>query len=376
MRLSEFIKHDIEGILSEWEEFARTIPAAAAMDPKALRDHAKEILTRVAREMEHSQSGTQSAEKGRGERDTSNSGVDSAAQTHATGRLADGFSLPDMASEYRALRASVIRRWNAQGYSGPDALEDLTRFNEGIDQALTESIIRFSEKLDRARELFMGALGHDLRTPLHVIMQCAQYVTRPETATRTHAQMAAYISESAEHIRNMVEDLLDVARTKLGGSMPINVSTMDIVSLCRAAVDELKLAHPSVTFVTDLPQTLSGSGDRARLHQLVTNILRNAIQHGDATKPILLSAQEDGGRVLIEIHNSGDPIPEHLLHRLFEPLVRGEHTPAHQRGSSMGLGLYIANTIASAHRGTIRVQSAINDGTTFTVCLPRELDAS
>jgi signal transduction histidine kinase len=280
-----------------------------------------------------------------------------------------------MASEYRALRASVIRRWNAQHHAGPTALEDLTRFNESVDQALTESIIRFSEKLDRARELFMGALGHDLRTPLHVIMQCAQYVTRPETATRTHAQMAAYISESAEQIRNMVEDLLDVARTKLGGSMPINVSPMDLVSLCHAALNELKLAHPSVTFVTDMPQTLSGVWDGPRLRQLVTNILGNAIQHGDATKPISLSAQEDHGRVLIKIHNAGEPIPEPMLHKLFEPTVRGEHTSTQHRGSSMGLGLYIANTIAGAHRGTIKVESAVNDGTTFTVCLPRDLVA-
>jgi signal transduction histidine kinase len=375
MRLSEFIKRDIDGILGEWDEFARTIPAAASMDPKELRDHARDILMWVAREMEQSQSDTHKAEKGRGEHDALNGGVDSAAQIHAVGRLEDGFSLPDMASEYRALRASVIRRWNAQQHSGPHALEDLTRFNEGIDQAQTESIKRFSEKLDRARELFMGALGHDLRTPLHVIMQCAHYVSRPETATRTHAQLAAYISESAEHIRNMVEDLLDVARTKLGGSMPIDVSTMDLVSMCHAALNELRLAHPSVTFVTDMPQTLSGSWDGARLRQLVTNILRNAIQHGDPTQPISLSAQEDGERVLMKIHNAGEPIPEHMLDKIFEPLVRGEHTPAQHRGSSMGLGLYIANTIASAHRGSIKVESAVNHGTTFTVCLPRDLAA-
>src|SRR5687767_12717076 len=136
MRLSEFIKQDIQGILAEWDEFARTIPAAASMDPAELRDHAKDILMWVAREMEQSQSETHKAEKGRGEHDAFG-GADSAAQIHAVGRLADGFSLPDMASEYRALRASVIRRWNAQQHSGPDALEDLTRFNEGIDQAQT-----------------------------------------------------------------------------------------------------------------------------------------------------------------------------------------------------------------------------------------------
>jgi signal transduction histidine kinase len=356
--------------VDEWEEFAGTIPAAASMEPEALRDDAKSILLRIADVMEQSQSDAERESKSRGEHDAGRSGADSAAQFHAGERLGEGFSLPDVVSEYRALRATVIRRWTSQHHPGTLALDELTLFNEGLDQALTESVKRFWEKLDRARELFMGALGHDLRTPLQIIMQCVKYLERPETATRTHEQMRAYIGESAEQIRSMVEDLLDVARTRLGGSLPISPASIDLIPLCCAAVDELRVAHPSATLITQVPDTLVGVWDAARLHQLLTNILKNALQHGDPSKPISLSVVVDGERVLVKIHNHGKPIPDHMLAKLFEPLARGEHTREDQRGASMGLGLYIANSIARAHRGSITVDSDAEHGTAFTVCLP------
>lgn len=375
MTLPEFIRQDINGIVDEWEQFARTIPAAASMDERELRDGAERILRRIANDMQQSQSKPERESKARGERDTSPSAADSAAQEHAADRLSEGFSLPEMVSEYRALRASVIRRWTAQVRPGPQALDELIKFDEGIDQALAESITRFTQKIDRARELFMGTLGHDLRSPLQVIVQCARYLSQPETATRKHSQLGGYISESAEHIKNMIEDLLDVARTKLGGSLPIEVSPTDIVKVCCAAVNELRVAHPSVMLVTHVPPTLIGSWDPSRLRQLATNLLKNAIQHGDATKPISLSIKEERERVLLEVFNKGKAIPEGMMKTLFEPLARGESTSREQRGASMGLGLFIANTIARAHRGTINVDSSADCGTTFTVCLPRDSSA-
>jgi signal transduction histidine kinase len=372
MTLAEFIVRDMEGIISDWKQFARTIPAAASMDERELRDGVESILRRIASDMQQSQSKSKRESKSRGEQDTRQNERDSAAQEHAADRLSEGFTLPEMVSEYRALRASVIRRWTSEVRPGPQALDELIRFDEGIDQALAESITRFTEKLDRARELFMGTLGHDLRSPLQVITQCARYLSQPETTTRKHSQLGGYISESAEHIRNMVEDLLDLARTKLGGSLPIDVSSTDITKVCCAAVNELRIAHPSVTFVTHVPPTLIGNWDSSRLRQLATNLLKNAIQHGDATRPVSLSVKDEGERVLIEVFNEGKPIPEGVLKTMFEPLARGETMSQDQRGANMGLGLFISNTIAHAHRGTITVDSGADRGTTFTVCLPRD----
>jgi len=361
----------MDGILDEWITFASSIPAAKLMDRKALRNDAKAILSRIAREMEKSQSIGERDAKARGERDTEAHRPDSAAQTHAVGRLSDGFTLPDMVSEYRALRSSVIGRWLKQRVPGANALSELTKFHEGIDQALAESTARFTEGLDRARELFMGALGHDLRTPLQVIVQCTEYLNRPETPTRTHAQMAGYIAESAENIRDMVEDLLDVVKTRLGGSLPIKIESTDIAQICHRAVNHVRLAHPSVTFATRLPSFAPANGDPARLHQLLVNLLKNAVQHGDLTRPIKVATQQDATHVRVSVHNEGKPIDPDLISKIFDPLRRGDHVPEHQRGAGLGLGLYIANAIARAHDGRIEVESEAERGTVFTLFLPR-----
>lgn len=369
MTLAEFIRSDMDGILDEWIVFAGTIPAAASLTRTSLRNDAREILSRIAADMETEQSEEMRAAKSQGTEDTQRQG-DSAAQSHAGTRLLEGFTLPDMVSEYRALRASVVRQWSAKESPGPESLREMTRFHEGIDQALAESTQRFTDKVDRARELFMGALGHDLRTPLHVIMQCAQYLSRPETPTRTHAQIGGYIAESAEHIRDMVEDLLDVVKTKLGGSLPISTASVDLVHLCHGAVNEVRITHPSVNFQINVPNALFGMWDGGRLRQLLMNLLKNAVQHGDASMPITLSVEREREHAMVSVHNEGKPIPEHLLPKLFEPLTRGEHIPEHQRGASLGLGLYIAEAIAAAHGGNIGVDSATETGTTFTVQLP------
>src|SRR5690606_25175036 len=118
------------------------------------------------------------------------------------GRLEEGFAMPEMVSEYRALRASVIRRWREQmDAPSSEALDQIVRFNEGIDQALAESVQRFSDNLARARELFMGTLGHDLRGPLHVILRAASYLQKPETPERQHADMVRHVLASAEHMQ-------------------------------------------------------------------------------------------------------------------------------------------------------------------------------
>src|SRR5688572_16471447 len=174
MTLSQFIRDNIEAILMEWEQFATTIPSAAGMDTRALRNDAKKILLAIALDMETAQNGEEQWIKSKGLKVRSGD-KDTDATTHASGRFIDGFSLNEMVSEYRALRASVIRLWLAQPTAETkDRLFELIRFDEGIDEALTESIRRFADQLNHSRELFMGMLGHDLRTPLQVILQSSR----------------------------------------------------------------------------------------------------------------------------------------------------------------------------------------------------------
>ncbi|MBL8265257.1 RsbRD N-terminal domain-containing protein, partial [Steroidobacter sp.] len=109
MTLADFIRKDLDGILDEWVAFAGSIPVASALSRKALRNDAQAILLRIAADMEYEQSDAMRAAKSRGTEDTQQDGLDSAAQSHAGARLLEGFTLPDMVSEYRALRASVVQ---------------------------------------------------------------------------------------------------------------------------------------------------------------------------------------------------------------------------------------------------------------------------
>jgi len=142
----QFIRSDTKSIVSEWENFAQTlVPASEDMTPLALRDHIKEILAFIANDIESAQTESEQIEKSHGEKPRKLN--PSAAETHAALRHAGGFNMDQMVSEYRALRASVIKLWGAQLTAATDLdISDLTRFNESIDQALTESICDYTKK--------------------------------------------------------------------------------------------------------------------------------------------------------------------------------------------------------------------------------------
>jgi signal transduction histidine kinase len=371
MTLSQFIRDNIELILTEWEQFATTIPSAAGMDARALRNDAREILLTIALDMESAQSAEEQSIKSKGLKARS-SDKDSDATTHASARFLEGFSLDEMVSEYRALRASVIRLWMAQpGAETTDRLQELIRFNEGIDQALTESIARFADQLDHARELFMGMLGHDLRTPLQVILQSARVL--PKVSGDQQQQAILHIDSSARNIKRMVDDLLDVVRTRLGASMPLELQPTDAAVVCRQLVDDVRAIYPRRDIRFEASGDLNGVWDSARLNQLLTNLVRNAVQHGDAASPITVRAIGEEGHTVFEVHNFGEPIPSSKLPLIFEPLVRANGAAEMRaQADNLGLGLYIASTIAKAHSGTLSAESSRDKGTLFRSRLPRK----
>ncbi len=171
----------MEAILAQWEAFAGTqLPASASMAPPALRDHAEAILLAVAKDLSTFQTKIAQAEKSRGLALQLIDAPETAAQTHAHLRLRSGFDINQLAAEYRALRASVLRLWIDDCQLDLLDLDDMIRFNEAIDQALAESIGLFTAQVDQARNLFLGMLGHDMRSPLHIIQLTAAYLASVE----------------------------------------------------------------------------------------------------------------------------------------------------------------------------------------------------
>ena len=281
--------------------------------------------------------------------------------------------MKQLGAEFRALRASVIRLWMNNGLQ-PDekSFNDMLRFHEAIDQALAEAIARYAEEVERSRTLFIGMLGHDLRAPLGAINMSCQYLARPNLPSDRVAEAVARISRSTDAMAAIIRELLDFARSRLGREMPITRRPIDIGAICRSALDDMRAAHPRCEFLFDASGELAGEADAARLHQLLWNLLSNAAQHGARGKSIMLTARGTSDAVLLQVKNQGAAIPAEALKMLFDPLVQfGTADADCSVPANLGLGLFIAHEITHAHGGEISVTSSDQDGTVFTVQLPR-----
>lgn len=375
MRLAEFIRNNSEAIAATWEEFAGTrFPAARDMTAEQLRADANELLAAIAADLESEQTSDEQKQKSRGL--GTRRRMRQIAQDHAIRRMQAGFHLDQVLSEYRALRASVIRLLDQQ-QPADQSRRDLTRFNEAIDEALTESVNRFSQKLEEYRDQFLAVLGHDLRNPLGAIKMSAGFLARSEGLDERHGKAAWRIVSAAERMERMVSDLLDLTRTRLGQGIPISKGRVDLAAVCRRAVDELHAFHPERTLLLECEGDLSGEWDQDRLAQIVSNLVGNALQHGNATGAVTVRAASEGEGVVLAVHNLGPAIPATSLKTIFDPMVRSSTGRDYAgQARSLGLGLFIVRELVDAHAGTVSVVSTETTGTTFTVRLPRRNPAT
>ena len=374
MTLSRFIIDNMEAIVQEWQTFATTMePAALTMSALSLRDHAKPILTAIAKDLESSQSDVAQSAKSKGLA-APLSARETAAATHGALRHVSGFDLNQLGAEYRALRASVIRLWTQSHAKQMDSavFEEMIRFNEAIDQAVAESTSRYAAELALSRDTFMAILAHDLRSPLNAINMLSHILEKSATTDAARKQ-AGQIQRSAKEMGAMIRDLLEYTRTQLGKGIPITPKACSIAAICREAVEEVRSAHPDRQVVLDVPQDLVGLVDNARLRQALSNLLNNAVQHGDRDAPITLTARPEAPDLTIQMKNLGEPIPAEHLQVIFDPLVQLSVKSAAQLdtpSTNLGLGLFIAREIALGHKGTLEVTSDRENGTVFIMRLP------
>ena len=376
MKLSQFITAASQQIIEEWEEFAQSwVPAAGGMDLKERRDHVAGMLSAIARDLETPQTKTEQAAKSKGQEDAT-VGSDNAANAHGTDRAAVGFSPVEVISEFRALRASVLRLWSeAQTEFSRENLEEVTRFNEAIDQLLAESMARYAKDVDCSKDLFLGVLGHDLRNPLGAIMMSATVMLTKEGPDGAHAKTASRILNAGTRMDNLIGDLVDFTRTRLGGGIPVVRADMDLQTLCQQTVDELTAFHPGCIVHLEPSGDLHGRWDSGRIAQALSNLIGNAIQHGSSTDPIEVVMRGESDQVVMTVHNKGRQIPVSELQSIFNPFKQLDPDAVRSPNTrSVGLGLYIVQAIVIAHQGTIGVSSN-EHGTTFTMRLPRQVQA-
>jgi len=375
MRLAQFITDNLEPILAEWEAFASSLLSPGQhMTSLALRDHASQILRAIAEDIETDQSDLEQAYKSKGFAPIAPA-TRSAAMTHGALRHLAGFDLRQLAAEFRALRASVLRLWLKHEPADATSLYQLTRFNEAIDQALAESIANYSNEVARSRDTFLAILGHDLRSPLTAIANSGLYLASPGLLPSGAAlEAAGRVTRSAARMSAMIRDLLEYTRTRLGRAIPISPEPTNMGQICRIAFDEARAAHPERIFRLETSGPLEGQFDTDRLLQVISNLLDNAVHHGARNQPITLRAFGEPDRVTVQVRNQGRAIPEDQLQVIFNPLVQIPPARAEEDGApatSLGLGLYIAHEIVMRHGGTLAAASSDSEGTVFSARLPR-----
>jgi signal transduction histidine kinase len=377
MRFSAFISGQLDEIVCEWGAFARTmLPSAKTMSELALRDHGRAILLAIAKDMETNQSEAERSTKSKGSEVVVDA-PQTAAATHGVLRQLAGFDLTQLVGEFRAMRASVLALWrrHPEAEQGPRAIEEIARFNEGIDQALAESVGSYSESVEGSREMFLAILGHDLRGPLSGIKLSNQLLARPDLPEETRLKASLRIGRATAAMSHLITDLIEFTRTKLGSGIPIERSACDLSKVCEEAIDAVRASHPERLFKLHLGSHLQTRADATRLQQALSNLLNNAVQHGDPSRPISLIAAGDEHEIMLRVANAGKPIKPASLQVIFEPLIQAPDDTAdsYERSkTSLGLGLFIVREIAHGHGGEISVESSITVGTVFTMRLPRE----
>jgi two-component system, sensor histidine kinase and response regulator len=220
----------------------------------------------------------------------------------------------------------------------------------------------------RLNEMFSALLAHDLRSPLSAILASAQVLQR-RTEDRAALETAERIITSGKRMGRMIEDMLDLARARLAGGILVKREATDFRPLVERVVREHQAAVPAPVIESAYEGNCAGVWDPARIAQVASNLIGNALKHGRPAVPVRVSL--DGTRsdsVSLAVKNGGTIAPEVLAH-LFDPFRAGQRDPG--RGEGLGLGLYIVKQIVEAHQGAVDVATGQNDETSFLVRLPR-----
>lgn len=368
MRLGDFILRDMELILQRWEAFATSVPAAEHMSSRSLRDHGPELLRAIVADLATSQTQAEQEAKSMGLAPESLDATPNAAQIHAVLRAEHGFDIEELASEYRALRASVLSGWLEACGPGYPNIRDMLRFNEAIDQALAESIASFTAHVTRSRSLLLGMLSHDLRSPLHTVQMIAQLL-RTMNSDGEVLLAAERLVRSGARMQKLLDDLIDFNRTELGLGIPVTPREVDLRQVCAEELEQIRATYPERAVELDVAGDCRGSWDPDRMQQVLNNLVLNAIHYGDPDAAIRVAVRSGESDLRLTVANAGKPMDGDTMKHIFEPLRRGTER-AGANNSGLGLGLFIASEITKAHGGRIAVEASGNQ-TVFTVSLPK-----
>ena len=234
-------------------------------------------------------------------------------------------------------------------------------------QLLAQQLQERTEAL-KLSEMFVAVLGHDLRNPLNAILTSAHLLQR-QSAEASVKKTADLILSSGRRMGRMIQDMLDLARARLAGGIPLRREPLDLGTLIERVIREHQTVFPARRIERHQDGSLWGEWDADRFAQVVSNLLGNALQYGETNAPVVVRMDgSDEAQVTVVVQNGGC-IPEDVLPHLFDPFRAGAR--ANAGGEGLGLGLYIVQQLVQAHGGSVAVESGRDEGTIFSVVVPR-----
>lgn len=260
-------------------------------------------------------------------------------------------------------RCQIVRDAAGRAIQVVGALQDVTERKRMEAEA--------QQRADFERQL-IGMVSHDLRNPLNAILMAATALLRSEELPERQRRNVVRVLNSTERATRLIRDLLDFTRARQGGGIPLNRRETNLHELVHTVVEELQAIHSERTLQVEHSGDATGEWDPDRLAQVITNLAGNALQYSAPETPVRVTTRGEVDGVVLEVHNLGAPIAPEVLPRIFEPMERGTSTHAGQLGRSIGLGLFIVRHLVLAHGGRVGVRSVVDEGTTFTVLLPRK----
>lgn len=230
-----------------------------------------------------------------------------------------------------------------------------------------EQIIRSKEEEAVFREQFIAVLGHDLRTPVAAVSSAIWVALRQEQTAKSR-RVLTVAELSLDRISGLISDVMDFAKARLGGDMSIvRADVGDLTAVLEQTVQEIRMTHSDALILEDYLFAGPVLCDAARIAQLLSNLVSNAVFYGAADQPIQVRGFDEGQNRMLTISNFGDQIPPSALSKLFEPFARAD---VRQSQNGLGLGLFIAKQIAVGHGGDLTVRSGEIE-TEFRLTLPR-----
>ncbi len=375
MKLSVFIQEHKDEITEEWIAYAQNnIGHAHGMNLEEVTDHVREILDRIVLDMETAQTDDQQERKSKGNKELSVQDRE-VGIAHGEQRVGFGFDFMQLSSEFRALRASVLRLWaqKSRNENWKTDFYDMIRFNEAIDEIWMVSLDRFQTKLEESKNLFLGILGHDLRNPIATVKGANAILSLSEKRTEKEKEIIGFSNSSIKRMTELIDNLLELTELRLGVGMTFKKSVYDLQERLEDIIQELQLGYPEAKIDFEALDTIEGEWDIMRVEQMVTNLITNAIRHGEEGGTVMVKIFKEDEQAVISVQNQGSPIPEEIREKIFHGrFSRNNGRPANEK--SYGLGLLIVKEVVEGHEGEIDLKSTENDGTTFTVKLPLKLE--